>query len=71
MPPASKRSNSSLPAGAHVEISGLSPRLPVPTLEETAARYVKTLRPLLSDSEFATSKKAVEEFIKPGGVGSR
>src|ERR1700728_1667206 len=47
------------------------PKLPVPTLEETAARYVKSIHPLLSSSEFESSKKAVEEFIKPGGVGSK
>jgi carnitine O-acetyltransferase len=47
------------------------PKLPVPTLEETAARYLKSLHPLLSSSEFESSKKAVEEFIKPGGVGAK
>src|ERR1700712_3943671 len=45
------------------------PKLPVPTLEETTARYLKSLNPLLSPVELAASKKAVEEFIKPGGVG--
>lgn len=47
------------------------PRLPVPTLEETAKRYLKSLHPLLSDAEFEHSKKAVADFIKPGGVGSK
>lgn len=47
------------------------PRLPVPTLEETAARYVKSIHPLLSPAEFAASKKAVDEFIKPGGAGEK
>jgi carnitine O-acetyltransferase len=47
------------------------PKLPVPTLEETAARYVKSLNPILSPVELAASKKAVEEFIKPGGVGRK
>ena len=47
------------------------PRLPVPTLEETAARYVKSLHPLLSPAELDASKKAVEEFVKPGGVGRK
>jgi carnitine O-acetyltransferase len=47
------------------------PKLPVPSLEETAARYLKSLHPLLSSSEFDSSKKAVKEFIKPGGVGSK
>ncbi|KAI1365643.1 acyltransferase ChoActase/COT/CPT [Xylaria arbuscula] len=77
MAPASKRSNSSLPQG-YVEDKSKGPmlrfqeslpRLPVPTLEETAARYVKSIHPLLSPVEFAASKKAVDEFIKPGGAG--
>lgn len=47
------------------------PRLPVPTLEETAKRYLKTLHPLLSSAEFENSKKAVAEFVEPGGIGSK
>lgn len=47
------------------------PRLPVPTLEETSARYIKSLHPLLSADELASSKKAVEDFVKPGGVGRK
>lgn len=47
------------------------PKLPVPTLEETAKRYLKSLHPLLSASEYEASKKAVEEFVRPGGVGSK
>jgi carnitine O-acetyltransferase len=47
------------------------PRLPVPTLEETAARYIKSVHPLLSPPEFESTKKAVAEFIKPGGAGSK
>ncbi|KAH9897220.1 acyltransferase ChoActase/COT/CPT [Xylariomycetidae sp. FL2044] len=79
MAPAAKRSNSSLPSG-YVEDKSKGPmlryqdslpRLPVPTLQETAARYVKTLHPLLSPIEYAASKKAVEDFVKPGGVGEK
>ena len=47
------------------------PRLPIPTLEETAQRYLKSLHPLLPASEFETSSKAVQDFIKPGGIGSK
>jgi carnitine O-acetyltransferase len=47
------------------------PKLPVPTLEETASRYLKSVHPLLSSSEFESTKKAVEEFIKPGGTGRK
>lgn len=79
MAPAARRSNSSLPQGyaedkskgAMLRFQESLPRLPVPTLEETAARYVKSLHPLLSPVEYASSKKAVDEFIKPGGVGQK
>lgn len=47
------------------------PRLPIPTLEETAKRYLKSLHPLLSPAEFESSKAAVADFVKPGGVGRR
>lgn len=74
-----RRAKSSLPEGyAEDKSKGLTlrfqdslPKLPVPTLEETATRYLKTLRPLLSEAELATSRAAVEDFIKAGGVGSR
>ena len=45
------------------------PRLPVPTLQETAQRYLKSLHPLLSRTEYEHSQKAVSEFIRPGGQG--
>jgi carnitine O-acetyltransferase len=47
------------------------PKLPVPTLEETAARYLKSVHPLLSSTELEATKKAVEEFIQPGGIGQK
>ena len=43
--------------------------LPVPPLEATAARYLKSLRPLLKDADFARAQNFVAEFIKDGGVG--
>ncbi|KAF2101838.1 carnitine O-acetyltransferase [Rhizodiscina lignyota] len=45
------------------------PRLPVPTLEETAKRYLKSLHPLLSKSEFQHSTSIVQEFLQSGGQG--
>ena len=38
------------------------PRLPVPTLEDTAKRYLKTLHPLLSPEELAASKKEISRL---------
>ncbi|KAM7204529.1 carnitine O-acetyltransferase [Rhypophila sp. PSN 637] len=75
----SRRSNSSLPAG-YVEDKSKGPmlrfqeslpRLPVPSLEETAARYLKSLKPILSQSELEASTKAVQEFIAPNGPGRK
>jgi carnitine O-acetyltransferase len=74
-----KRNSSSLPAGyaedkskgAMLRFQDSLPRLPVPTLEETAKRYLKSLHPLLSPAEYEKSKAAVQDFIKPGGVGSK
>lgn len=74
-----RRANSSLPPGyaedkskgAMLRFQDSLPKLPVPTLEETAARYLKSLHPLLSSTEYEASKKAVEDFIQPGGVGSK
>ncbi|KAK2612874.1 Carnitine O-acetyltransferase mitochondrial [Conoideocrella luteorostrata] len=74
-----KRNNSSLPPGyaedeskgAMLRFQDSLPQLPVPTLEETAKRYLKSLRPILSASEYATSEAAVEDFVKPGGIGRK
>lgn len=45
------------------------PKLPVPTLEETAKRYLKSVHPLLTSAEYENTRMAVEAFIKPGAIG--
>ncbi|KAJ3248221.1 Carnitine O-acetyltransferase mitochondrial [Chytriomyces hyalinus] len=45
------------------------PRLPIPTLEETGATYLKSIRPLVTDDQYEKTAAAVHEFLKPGGVG--
>lgn len=45
------------------------PKLPVPTLEETAAKYLRSVIPLTTKEEFARTEAAVKDFIKPGSVG--
>ncbi|KAI9138798.1 acyltransferase ChoActase/COT/CPT [Paraphysoderma sedebokerense] len=45
------------------------PRLPIPSLEETAQKYLQTLRPVLSPAEYEKSAALVSEFIKPNGLG--
>jgi len=55
--------------GAMLRFEESLPRLPVPTLEETAKRYIKSVHPILSTSEYESTSKAVQDFIKPGGQG--
>ncbi len=47
------------------------PSLPLPALEETCARYLKTVRPLLSEADFTQAQAQVAELIAPGGIGQR
>ncbi|KAL9116717.1 MAG: hypothetical protein Q9187_006755 [Circinaria calcarea] len=78
-PTAARRNNSSLPEGYREDTSkgpmlrfeDSLPRLPVPTLEETFKRYLKSVHPLLNKSEYETTEKAVEEFVKPGSIGEK
>lgn len=55
--------------GAMLRFQNSLPKLPVPPLQETMAKYLKSVRPLLSDSEFDKTAAAVKEFQKPGGMG--
>ncbi|ETI27804.1 hypothetical protein G647_00253 [Cladophialophora carrionii CBS 160.54] len=57
--------------GAMLRFEDSLPRLPVPSLEETSARYLKSLHPLLSKEEFAASEKAVAAFNQPGSIGQK
>jgi carnitine O-acetyltransferase len=40
------------------------PRLPVPTLSSTAAKYLETVRPLLTPTAFSSTEAAVAEFLR-------
>ncbi|XP_072015159.1 carnitine O-acetyltransferase-like isoform X2 [Amphiura filiformis] len=46
-------------------------RLPIPPLQQTLYRYLLSVEPLLSKEDFETTKKVVEDFGKPNGVGQR
>ncbi|KAI9277721.1 acyltransferase ChoActase/COT/CPT [Umbelopsis sp. AD052] len=39
------------------------PRLPVPSLEASCARYLHSLRPLLTETEFQESERRVQSFL--------
>eukprot|EP01138_Halocafeteria_seosinensis_P008104 gb/GECG01008282.1/.p1 GENE.gb/GECG01008282.1/~~gb/GECG01008282.1/.p1 ORF type:complete len:676 (+),score=73.15 gb/GECG01008282.1/:1-2028(+) len=44
-------------------------RLPVPDLNDTAHKYLKSLLPLLDDSDFEHENNVVSKFCDPGGPG--
>lgn len=60
-----------LSKGATYRYQDSLPRLPVPSLEETAARYLRSVKAVVSPEEYARTEQAVKEFIKPGGDGER
>lgn len=49
-------------------LQGSLPRLPVPTLEETLARYLASIQPVAKQHEYQTSVAATREFLRPGGL---
>ncbi|KAJ2964593.1 hypothetical protein NQZ79_g431 [Umbelopsis isabellina] len=52
-----------MPKVATFALQSQLPRLPVPPLEQTCARYLQSLRPLLTEDEFKTSEKNVKSFL--------
>ncbi|KAL0104807.1 hypothetical protein PUN28_016444 [Cardiocondyla obscurior] len=47
------------------------PKQPVPDLKQTAERYLRSLKPLLNDSEYKNTEKIVAEFISHTGAGPK
>jgi carnitine O-acetyltransferase len=43
------------------------PRVPLPTLERSCARFLEWCAPLLTEAELTTTRAAVDEFLKPDG----
>lgn len=44
------------------------PQLPLPTLEETFARYLVSIEPLADQEEYKATAAAAREFLRPGGL---
>ncbi|WP_280460518.1 choline/carnitine O-acyltransferase [Nocardia carnea] len=45
------------------------PRVPLPTLEDSCARFVQWCTPLLTAAELAATEDAVADLLRPGGAG--
>lgn len=61
--------SSSSAKGETYKLQSQLPKLPVPELQETAAKYIKSIEPFLNQQQLQDSKAKIEDFIKPGGVG--
>ncbi len=61
----------SLAGGSYVVVDRacFGSRLPVPALEETMLRFLKSAAPLLSAAEYQRTALSVAEFVQPGGLG--
>ncbi|MGN2637449.1 choline/carnitine O-acyltransferase [Nocardia takedensis] len=46
------------------------PRVPLPTLQDTAARFLEWSAPLLTDDELATTRAAVDDLLRADGPGA-
>jgi carnitine O-acetyltransferase len=44
------------------------PNLPVPPIHSTAAKYLETVQPHLTDAEYTETRKAVNEFVSSSHV---
>jgi carnitine O-acetyltransferase len=53
-------------AGPMLRFQASLPRLPVPTLSSTASKYLESVRPHLTSSEFSSTQSVVKEFLESG-----
>lgn len=50
-------------AGKMLRFEASLPKLPVPTLQSTAAKYLETVQPHLTPAEFSATQSAVQNFL--------
>lgn len=64
-----RKFSQSAPKGDLFKFQSQLPKLPVPTLEETSVKYVKSVEPFLNTHQLKSTAATVEDFIRPGGKG--
>ncbi|XP_076455057.1 carnitine O-acetyltransferase-like [Babylonia areolata] len=55
------------PRGPMFSMQDSLPLLPVPPLKQTLDKYLHTVRPLVSDQQFAKTKEVVQQFLQSSG----
>ncbi|XP_070177314.1 carnitine O-acetyltransferase-like isoform X2 [Littorina saxatilis] len=55
------------PRGRMFSVQYQLPRLPVPPLQQTMDKYLRSVRPLVTEEEFANTQQIVKEFLKSPG----
>lgn len=54
--------------GAMLRFQDSLPKLPVPSLEETAVRYLKSVKAVATPEQYANTESAVKKFVESEGV---
>jgi carnitine O-acetyltransferase len=54
--------------GAMLRFQDSLPKLPVPSLEETAVRYLKSVKAVATPEQYANTESAVKKFVEKEGV---
>nr|XP_011435097.2 carnitine O-acetyltransferase isoform X2 [Crassostrea gigas] len=61
------QTNEKLFVGRMFSVQDSLPKLPVPALDQTLQKYLRSVRPLLTDEEYAKTQKIVEDFNRDPG----
>ncbi|XP_078324434.1 carnitine O-acetyltransferase-like isoform X2 [Crassostrea virginica] len=61
------QTNEKLSVGRMFSVQDSLPKLPVPPLDQTLQKYLRSVRPLLTDDEYANTQKIVEDFKRDPG----
>ncbi|KAI8978504.1 acyltransferase ChoActase/COT/CPT [Pilobolus umbonatus] len=56
-------------AGPMLRYQANLPKLPVPELHDTLQKYLKSVKPLLTEEQYQKTVEAAKEFEAPGGMG--
>lgn len=57
------QTNEKLFVGRMFSVQDSLPKLPVPALEQTLQKYLRSVRPVLTDEEYAKTQKVIYEIV--------